>query len=91
VRDLSEADASHYIAPVRHHQMGGPSSSPRLGMTDLLFFKRGGEFFALVQQLLRYHAAQGIEKCFMCGNFVLPLLVIDTEKFGNAFVIEIQS
>ncbi len=59
-------------------------------MIEFLLLKTCDESFALFQQFFRQHASQRIEKLFVLGDFFLPLLVVNAEQFGNAFVINIQ-
>ena len=55
-----------------------------------LFIEPGGELFALFLQFLWNNAAEGIEKLLMLGQFFLPLLVIDAEKFDDVFVLDVE-
>ena len=48
------------------------------------------EVFALFLQFLRNDAAEGIEKLLVPGQFFLPLLVIDAEKFDDVFVLDVE-
>src|SRR6266496_552020 len=42
---------------------------------------------ALFLQFPRNHAAEGIKKLFVLGQFLLPFFVVDTENFDNVFVL----
>src|SRR5947207_1697978 len=55
-----------------------------------LNFKPSYEGVALFQQFIRHHAAERTKKLFMLVQFLLPLRMINLEKFGNAFVIDVQ-
>ena len=57
----------------------------------VLFFESGSEIFALLLQLLRHNAAERVEKPFVRGEFLLPLLVIDSKKLCDANVIDVET
>src|SRR4030095_10065572 len=71
--------------------MGGPPSSLRLGMTRFLLLETPDELFALVLQFFRNHAAERVEKLLVPCEFFLPFLVIDPEKLGHAYVIDVET
>ena len=54
------------------------------------FFEAGGQLFALFLQFFWNYAAQGIEKLFVRSDLFLPLLVINSENFGDALMVYIE-
>src|SRR4029077_17263619 len=55
-----------------------------------LLFKTRDELFALFLQFLRNHTAERVEKGLVLGEFFLPFLVIDSEKVGDRFMVDIE-
>ena len=46
--------------------------------------------FTLLEKLFRYDAAQRIEELFVLGQFLRPFFMIDSENFGDAFVVDVE-
>src|SRR5213592_4981328 len=67
---------------------GKRAGRPRSAADYQLLFKTRDELFSLFLQFLRNHTAERAEKRLVLGEFLLPFLVIDSEKVGDRFMVD---
>src|SRR4030095_5481460 len=88
--DSSRYVCSSHISRVKNRNLLGKQfvcfPSGRQQRPYSLFLEPGGELFALFLQFRRNDAAKRRKKFLMAGQFSLPLLVIDPEKFDDVFM-----